>query len=105
MRVVSIDTVRCPSCHAEQNHVIWSDPSKIPYYIKCPKCEVFFKTKGCVTKGKEGFIKSYDTRRTSFLTIEGYKAAIEKGLFNGDENDIENLRRELSRLLEERTDL
>jgi hypothetical protein len=109
MRVGSIDIVTCPSCKAEQQQVSFESyfssgkphdgAPENPRYIKCPKCGVFFKTDGCITKGKPGFVKSYGTK-TAFLDAEGCRGAIREGLFNGDEKDIDIMRCKLQRLIE-----
>ena len=122
MRIGSIDIVHCPSCKAQQRQKSWDTymsygkkyytDGKIsdgapdaPRYIKCRECEVFFKTDNCVTKGEAGLGKGKDSAHlpdTSFLDVDGYRAAIANGLVNGEPGDILNLRLELWRKFNDR---
>jgi predicted RNA-binding Zn-ribbon protein involved in translation (DUF1610 family) len=108
--------VQCPSCGKQQLRMsllsgntfgarFYSDGKRIapmlpefPYFVKCPSCGIFFKIKKETLVGEtdwDDFANPY----VQFMTVDEYVSAIEKGLFNGDEDDLLPLRLALWRAL------
>ena len=101
------EIIKCPSCGTHQQRetlisgntcgaTFYTDGKRVapmlpefPYFVKCPKCNCFFKINESVILEDS---RHHNVPYVNFLTINEYQQAIRSGLINGSDDDTLSLR-------------